>query len=419
MKSTTDYKIKINALLLLIFFNLHVFSIEPTILRLNAEGNTMHHETAMYFDSAGTLSYDFLNDAPSLGTAPGYLTITSFLDNTDFQIKCLPLLNQNLSIPIKVTTGTSGNYQIYISNLQEFPAGVCLTIHDNQTHLDQNLRAGSYSCFINSSESSPRFILNITVSNLPFQTFLNFPNCQSGTPGSIIAQPQAGTGPWDYYWKDTINQIIRTTFNKMQSDTLNQLGFGNYKLEINTHGACNLGYSTLTLSDTTNTFAIFESTNSHPNIFENIILSNQSINANDFFWDFGDGNTSTDATTSHYYSTPGTYTITLSAHHTGCDKLSIAEREILVSDVTTGIDNKNSNSIKIGQNQSSCLIFLNYNTPQITHVKISDILGNEIIKITTRLVSSEKIDIPLYQHQLYMVQIQNSEGEYVSQKIIF
>lgn len=419
MKFTTNYKRNFNAIILLILLKLQCFSIEPTILRLNAEGNTMHHETAMYFDSTGTLSYDFLNDAPSLGTAPGYLTITSFLDNTDFQIKCLPLLNQNFSIPIRVTTGTSGNYQIYISNLQEFPVGVCLTIHDNQTHLDQNLRAGSYSCYINSSESSPRFVLNITVSCLPFQTFLSFPNCQSGTLGRIIAQPQNGTGPWDYYWKDTINQIIRTSFNKLQPDTLNQLGIGNYKLEINTHGVCNLGYSTLTLSDTTNTYAIFEYTNSHPNVFENVILSNQSINANDFFWDFGDGNTSTDANTSHYYSIPGTYTITLSAHHTGCDKLSIAEREILVSDVTTGINNINSNSIKIGQNESSCLIFLNYNTPQITHIKISDVLGNEIIKTSTHLISSGEIDIPLSQHQLYIIQIQNSEGEYVSQKIIF
>jgi len=41
------------------------------------------------------------------------------------------------------------------------------------------------------------------------------------------------------------------------------------------------------------------------------VFSNNSANGNTFFWDFGDGNTSTDVNPSHLYGGPGTYTVTL------------------------------------------------------------------------------------------------------------
>ncbi|MCR9172398.1 MAG: PKD domain-containing protein [bacterium] len=41
------------------------------------------------------------------------------------------------------------------------------------------------------------------------------------------------------------------------------------------------------------------------------VFSNNSANGNTFYWDFGDGNTSTDVNPSHLYSNPGTYNVTL------------------------------------------------------------------------------------------------------------
>lgn len=42
-----------------------------------------------------------------------------------------------------------------------------------------------------------------------------------------------------------------------------------------------------------------------------VIFSNNSANGNQFFWDFGDGTTSTDVNPAHYYSSPGDFTVTL------------------------------------------------------------------------------------------------------------
>jgi gliding motility-associated-like protein len=50
-----------------------------------------------------------------------------------------------------------------------------------------------------------------------------------------------------------------------------------------------------------------------------IIFQNNSSNANSFLWLFGDGNSSTQFSPSHFYTSPGTYTVTLIAMDTlGC-----------------------------------------------------------------------------------------------------
>lgn len=46
-----------------------------------------------------------------------------------------------------------------------------------------------------------------------------------------------------------------------------------------------------------------------------ILLTNSSSNADTYFWDFGDGGTSTEANPTHDYATPGTYTVTLRAEN--------------------------------------------------------------------------------------------------------
>lgn len=52
-----------------------------------------------------------------------------------------------------------------------------------------------------------------------------------------------------------------------------------------------------------------------------VTLTNTSFGGKDFFWDFGDGNTSTQFSPVHLYTTPGTYTITLIVEDTAtCNK---------------------------------------------------------------------------------------------------
>lgn len=62
-----------------------------------------------------------------------------------------------------------------------------------------------------------------------------------------------------------------------------------------------------------------------------VVFQNNSSNANSFIWNFGDGNTSTDFAPTHFYTSPGTYTVTLIAADTlGCYESDSTEIEVTI-----------------------------------------------------------------------------------------
>ena len=80
---------------------------------------------------------------------------------------------------------------------------------------------------------------------------------------------------------------------------------------------------------------IIESTLSVPDPFvcipNSVNFINNSQNANEFLWLFGDGNSSTDFEPSHFYAQPGTYTVTLiSTDSSGCYEADSSFVEVVI-----------------------------------------------------------------------------------------
>lgn len=70
-----------------------------------------------------------------------------------------------------------------------------------------------------------------------------------------------------------------------------------------------------------------------------VIFNNNTANGNAFFWDFGDGSTSTDVNPSHYYTSPGTYTVTLVVSDTnGCFSPDSVTMEVFIGDYVATVD---------------------------------------------------------------------------------
>lgn len=73
-----------------------------------------------------------------------------------------------------------------------------------------------------------------------------------------------------------------------------------------------------------------------------VIFNNNSANGNSFFWDFGDGTTSTDVNPSHVYGGPGNYTVTLVVSDSnGCFSPDSVEFDVQIGDFQGGIVNPN------------------------------------------------------------------------------
>ena len=69
-----------------------------------------------------------------------------------------------------------------------------------------------------------------------------------------------------------------------------------------------------------------------------VIFNNGSLNGNTYFWNFGDGNTSTVADPIHYYTSPGVYTVTLIVSDSmACRSADSVQLQVTIEEFIGGI----------------------------------------------------------------------------------
>jgi len=391
----------------------------PMLLRLQVDGNTMQNETVVYFDAGASMTYDPQYDALSLGVNPGYLNIVSTIGNLDFQVKGLPVLTQGISIPLKVYTGLSGLYHINTDGLQNLPSGACVFLYDNYTQTNWDLRGGSYTCFVSDTEKVSRFTLNIITSLLTTVNGISTdPSCTFSGNGEIIASA-IGTGPWNYYWKDSLNNIIRTSLNKNTGDTLNGLNAGFYRVDMNTAGTCDNGTVSFTLEGSSSPRASFKS-DSIAAVFANVSFISTGKKADSFWWDFGDGMGSADSNTTYSYSAAGIYVVSLTAYSSACNESSVFSKTLLVAGSTAIEQADESEKVMIDGDWEGYFIQFNYAVPTRASIQVIDMAGRIIVALSEQDRSNERIYLGLngYENKIVLISVIGGNKEIFSKKII-
>ncbi len=399
----------------------------PMVFRLNANGNGMQNETAIYFDASVEMYYSTEHDAISLGMDAGYLNIVSSLNDTDYAINGLPTLNQNYSIPFKATTATTDNYQISATDLQNLPSGACLMLHDIYMNADWDLRTGPYYCVLTDTETVARFVLNITIDpNLSVNSNFKNPSCATTSNGYLIAKG-SGNANYNYYWKDANNNLIKTSLNKSTADTLQNLQAGNYSVDVNMVGSCSNGTKTFNLQAASYSSSFIPSAT-------NIILvnnaalvtfTNTSNNASSFEWNFGDGQISYTANTTHQYTTAGNYLVSLTAYNQVCADSAVYSQVITVDSTsasTTGIKSfTTENNIFINRDASGYFVQFNYQTKIDAVISVQNLLGEKVVNdVSQENISNNKKYIYLgnTENNVLIISVITSAGEKIFRKIV-
>lgn len=104
-----------------------------------------------------------------------------------------------------------------------------------------------------------------------------------------------------------------------------------------------------------------------------VSFTNNSDNAEEYHWDFGDGNTDTTENPTHTYIENGTYTVHLTV--TKCGESNTTEQTITIS--TLSIQDLDVASLSIYPNPATDRVFLNTEQP-IKSIQIIDALGRTI-----------------------------------------
>jgi hypothetical protein len=373
----------------------------PMVMRLKASGRSMQNETAVYFDANATCGYDVEYDATYMAPDAGFVGICTRVNGNEFSINGMPALNGNVSIPVKVTADTTDLYQISASDLQNLPAGACIMLHDNYTNSNKDLRTGAYSCTISDTEKvAARFVLNITLNNnIIVSGSTQDPTCLSSANGSISATG-SGSGPWNYYWKDNQNNIIRTSLGKSGSDTLPNVRMGDYSVDVTTTG-CNNGSQHFSLQPQQAVVSSFTSSSSNLVFMSDSVglsFTNTSSNANTYWWDFGDGMGAPDTNTSHYYSGPGDFTVTLYAFNAACGDTSVYKEVINIVDGSVGIAAyaQPTKNMLINRDEKGYYVKFNYTSPVNARIAVQNLYGQEVTEsVQAAQVTEDKIYIPI------------------------
>jgi len=146
-----------------------------------------------------------------------------------------------------------------------------------------------------------------------------------------------------------------------------------------------------------------------------------------YFWDFGDGNTSTQATPTHSYSAIGFYTICLTVSTDSCSDTYCSTAFMDTTKIGAGIATINVNKIDVGIKENTLdenmtLVFPNPASDEInisfkkttkkdTYVTIIDPLGRQHInQKIERQSDSFKLNLEALQTGIYFLQIKRLDG---------
>ncbi|MDD3860733.1 MAG: T9SS type A sorting domain-containing protein, partial [Bacteroidales bacterium] len=148
---------------------------------------------------------------------------------------------------------------------------------------------------------------------------------------------------------------------------------------------------------------------------EYAIFENNSENANNYFWDFGNGSTSTDSNPYCVYTTEGSYTVSLTASNDWCpESLFVLDDDIVVTTIT-------KNGILCHDNfyiyPNPVKDFLEINSvKEISKISIINNLGQVVF--TSNDSELKRLDISGFANGIYMMEIVSGEEKYLRKIVV-
>ena len=200
----------------------------------------------------------------------------------------------------------------------------------------------SDSAFTHIKVGNNKVSLNFVPSKLPPCTNLSysFANTSTATLGTF----NPNTFTWDF--GDNSPPITQSQFPPV-THTYASAGTYVVKLSIIDTTFCNSPEDTSITVRLSPTLQALFATPSNGCVPHNAVFVNNSKGGLSFFWDFGDGNTSTQDNPSHIYNNPGTYLVKLLAYDsTACNQVDSATFSITVSPNPTASFTYNPNPPK-------------------------------------------------------------------------
>lgn len=418
-------------ILLLIFISINTFGNNQPQSQLDI--NTMplfrvqmrgvpvtYDEVVFYYQADATDGYDSNYDAYHL-LGPNPIPHIS-IDNDSVLLTIngiAPVVNTYTTL-LLVTTPVSGTFTLSTNDVQDLPAGTCVILNDLYTNTSVNLLQTPYVFNLSNTTSTSRFLLTISYNSLPVTSNLVQPTCQQSNSGKFSLRGN-GFGPWNYIWKDTLGNVVKTANGIFTSDSLDNLSSGGYMVEIvSVNDACKRNELSFNINQLIVPVVSFSSVDSiSVGVINNFTATNLSSNCSNYIWSFGDGyGTSNVFEPAYTYSFTGNYDVKLvGVSSTGC--LDSTFKNIYVVDLTTKVISKaneqvlltdldnNTFLLKLPQSFSNNLVIqaININGQESFYEKSDSVVNSTIVDLNSLINGLYVLQVTSYNKVLLTTKI--------------
>ncbi len=198
---------------------------DASLVRFNLVRGTMDDEIILTIKDNATLGFDELFDAikwnSPVNNAPEIAFVTP--DNSKLTIQAIADLNESIEIPVYTEMPQTGNYTFTISQVQNLPTGVCITVEDVVTGNIVPLSQGE-SITVNNAAAytGNRFIIRMTPA---IEAEAIAATCFDAEDGKI--QLNSAINSWTVTAEDVMGNI-----HYAENGVINNLAAGDYTVMI-------------------------------------------------------------------------------------------------------------------------------------------------------------------------------------------
>jgi hypothetical protein len=208
-----------------------------SLFRAKLEGNNYKDEAVIRFLENATLNFDNKFDAVKLyspnADVPSIALVSA---DKDLSINTLPVDDADISIPVRVKVGVSGNYSISFEGLDIFSDKACVVFEDLKTGTKTDINnLGTYQFYMDSYTTAPRFIIHVTKN--PTLAVANA-SCSNVNDGAIEIKNSSNIGNWNYLVKNNTGSVVAQ--NTIANNIISNLAAGSYQITYDNGSNCAL-----------------------------------------------------------------------------------------------------------------------------------------------------------------------------------
>ncbi|PCI92671.1 MAG: hypothetical protein COB15_17395 [Flavobacteriales bacterium] len=332
--------------------------------------------------------------------------ISSIINNEEYSINQLP--DQEINIPIKILTGVSGIHAINIDNVSDFSNGNCLILEDLITGTIYDLNTdSSFTTYIYDTTTTAQFLLHI---GAPIEISSTDISCSNSSDAKIIYTKNSST-PFDITWKNGLGTIIASNTN-IFTDSITNITAGTYTIET-TDAVCGNSIETVEITSPNPVTSYFTTVSDtfYLNNGGNISFNNMSVNATDYFWEFGDGTNSIVQSPIHNYTLAGDYLVSL---RSSINPTCYADYSRLITLVgnATGIEYSPATK-EINAWIANDILTIDLSNKQYDFINIRNVLGQEIYSLSNPSTAKIDVNVGSFSSGVFIITLNNNDGQEV------